>query len=358
MVWISIKDITKRFGKVVACDHVNLEIGDGELFTILGPSGCGKTTLLRIIAGFEIPDEGTVLFDGHDVTSLPPNERNTGMVFQNYALWPYMSVFENVAYGLKVRRLPTVEVERLVKEVLELVRLGGLEGRTPFQLSGGQQQRVALARALVIEPKVLLLDEPLSNLDAKLRLEMRQEIMRIQKTLGISTIYVTHDQEEALSISDRIAIQRSGAILQVGSPREVYTRPKSAFIADFIGQCTFLPGKLVAIDRYAHVETGSSAIVRAALRDPALKVGDNGLCAIRPESFHLKQPDDEYNAFLCDVVNVVFVGKSNRVYATMGDSRILAEVDSNVELKAGDKVRLFSSVEETTVLPLKGEESE
>ncbi|MFQ6077018.1 MAG: ABC transporter ATP-binding protein [Candidatus Bathyarchaeia archaeon] len=354
MVKISTDNITKHFGKVVACDHVNLEIEDGRFFTILGPSGCGKTTLLRIIAGFEMPDRGSVYFDGQDVTDLPPNERNTGMVFQNYALWPHMRVFDNVAYGLRVRKVPRGKIEKRVDEALELVQLRGLEERTPFQLSGGQQQRVALARALVIEPRVLLLDEPLSNLDAKLRLEMRHEIMRIQKELGITTVYVTHDQEEALSISDRIAIQRNGAILQVGSPREIYKQPKSRFIADFIGQSTFILGRVTMIDRYAHVKTEIGLAIKAAYGNLTIKPGDQVLCSIRPEDFLVREPEDgEYNSFKGEVTNAVFVGRTNRVYARVGGLRMLAEVDSDVELRVGEAVSLYSLADETTILPLR-----
>ncbi|MEM0066581.1 MAG: ABC transporter ATP-binding protein, partial [Sulfolobales archaeon] len=226
---IELVQVSKRFGKVLAVDKVSVEIEKGEFFTFLGPSGCGKTTTLRIIAGLEIPDEGRVIMDGADITYLPPHKRDTAMVFQNYALWPHMTVFENVAYGLKVRKYPKEEIRRKVKEVLELVRLEGLEDRYPTQLSGGQQQRVALARALVVEPKALLLDEPLSNLDAKLRIEMREELKRIQKSLNITAVYVTHDQEEAMVLSDRIAVMNRGRVVQIGSPEELYGRPKTLF---------------------------------------------------------------------------------------------------------------------------------
>ncbi|MCD6348969.1 MAG: ABC transporter ATP-binding protein, partial [Candidatus Korarchaeota archaeon] len=222
MVSIRTVELTKVFGDVVAVDHVSLEIKHGEFFTLLGPSGCGKTTFLRTIAGLEMADEGRIYFDDQDITDLPAHLRGTGMVFQNYALWPHMNVFDNIAYGLKIRKVPKSEIEKKVKEVLKLVKLEGLEKRTPHQLSGGQQQRVALARALVINPRVLLFDEPLSNLDAKLRIEMRAELKRIQRDLGITAIYVTHDQEEAMSISDRIAVMNRGRVMQVGTPKEIY----------------------------------------------------------------------------------------------------------------------------------------
>jgi len=241
MVKVKLVNVTKRFGEVIAVNKVSLEVREGELFTFLGPSGCGKTTTLRLIAGFYKPDEGEIYFDDELVNDIPPYKRNTGMVFQNYALWPHMNVFDNIAYGLKLRNMPPPQIIKKVKEVIELIGLKGKESRFPSQLSGGEQQRVALARALVIQPKVLLLDEPLSNLDAKLRLKMRSEIRRLQKRLGITTIYVTHDQEEALSISDRIAVMNKGEVLQIGTPLEIYEKPKDIFIADFIGTTNFIP---------------------------------------------------------------------------------------------------------------------
>ena len=236
MVKVTLDNVSKFFGEVTAASKMNLTINDGEFFTFLGPSGCGKTTSMRMIAGLEFPSEGKIYYDGKDVTQLPSFKRNTGMVFQNYALWPHMKVNENIAYGLEVRKTPKEEIDRKVKETLNLVGLAGMGDRFPNQLSGGQQQRVALARVLVIEPDILLLDEPLSNLDAKLRVEMREEIKDIQKKLGITTIYVTHDQEEAMAVSDRIAIQNYGKIMQVGTPKEIYDKPDNLFIATFIGK--------------------------------------------------------------------------------------------------------------------------
>ncbi len=242
MARIRVEDVHKRFGKTIALRGVSLEVRSGEMFAILGPSGCGKTTLLRVIAGFEVPDRGHVFFDDEDVTFKPPDQRGAVMVFQNWALWPHMTVYENVAYGLKLRRLPENEIRRRVKWALELVGLEGLESRYPHQLSGGQQQRVALARALVVEPRVLLLDEPLTNLDAKLRLKLRGELRKIQRKLGITAIYVTHDQEEALAVADRIAIMREGSIEQVGTPFEVYNNPRTLFSAVFLGKTTIAVG--------------------------------------------------------------------------------------------------------------------
>src|SRR4051812_33554330 len=246
MISIRIEKLTKRFGTVTALHHHDLKIEPGELFFLLGPSGCGKTTLLRSMAGFYIPEEGKIFFGDEDVTRLAPHKRNTGMMFQSYALWPHMSVAENVAFGLEERKVAKDEIKRRVGEALESVRMGSYAERRPNQLSGGQQQRVALARALVIRPRCLLLDEPLSNLDAKLRLEMRTEIRRVCKEFKLTTVYVTHDQKEALSISDRMAILEGGRILQVGSPREVYRRPTSKVVANFIGEVDFITGTVVS----------------------------------------------------------------------------------------------------------------
>ena len=242
---VSIHDATKRFGSVVAVNSVFLSIERGEFFTLLGPSGCGKTTLLRMIAGFYRIDSGDILFGEKIINNVPAHKRDTGMVFQNYAIFPHMTVRENIAYGLKARKIPRNEIKKRVDEALELVQIPKLGERKPNELSGGQQQRVALARAFVIEPSVLLMDEPLSNLDAKLRVQMRTVIKKLQRSLGITTIYVTHDQEEALAISDRIAVMKDGNIMQVGIPTEIYKHPQNLFVAGFVGtsnlincQCT------------------------------------------------------------------------------------------------------------------------
>lgn len=280
---IEIRGVVKRFGSVTAVDRAELQIVDDELFTLLGPSGCGKTTLLRLIAGFYRPDAGEIVLGGRVVDALPPYQRKIGMVFQNYALWPHMTVFENVAYGLRLRKLSRQEVESRVAEGLSKVNLSGLEGRYPGQLSGGQQQRVALARALVLNPDILLLDEPLSNLDAKIRVQVRTEIRRLQKELGITTVYVTHDQEEALSLSDRVAVMRDGKVLQVGTPKELYERPLTRFVADFIGTNNFIAGR-VTERRGEHVVVETLLGRFAAI--PNVGVGPGAACvlAVRPEN--------------------------------------------------------------------------
>ena len=247
-MYLVLEDVSKVFpargssGEVTAVNDVSIEIEKGELVTLLGPSGCGKTTTLRLIAGFEFPNHGTIRLDGKVINQEPPHKRDMSMVFQSYAIFPHLSVFENIAYGLNVQHRPQAEIRQRVARVLELVELTGLENRAPNQLSGGQQQRVALARALIMEPKVLLMDEPLSNLDAKLREQMRTEIRRIQKRLGITSVYVTHDQVEAMTLSDRIVVMNEGRIEQIASPTEIYRRPQTRFVADFIGRANFVAG--------------------------------------------------------------------------------------------------------------------
>lgn len=288
MVHISIRAVSKHFGRQTVLDKVSLEIGSGELFFLLGPSGCGKTTLLRHIAGFYLPDDGRIFFDEDDVTRLPVHKRDTGMMFQSYALWPHLTVAQNVAFGLEERRRPEKEIEQRVAEALELVQLGGLGARRIAQLSGGQQQRVALARALVIRPRCLLLDEPLSNLDAKLRHEMRSEIRRICKEFGLTGIYVTHDRDEALSMADRLAVMDSGRLAQVGTPEEVYQNPASRMVAGFIGGTNFVEAEVVspaAQGGFYQVSTAFGLLparVNSASWQPAS--GTKVLLSIRPEA--------------------------------------------------------------------------
>ena len=284
---IALREVTKRFDTTTAVDRVSLDIADGELFTLLGPSGCGKTTLLRLIAGFYPVDGGQIHFGARRVDGLAPYERNIGMVFQNYALWPHMTVRGNVTYGLRLRKLSAAEIARRLAAGLAKVNLTGLEERYPGQLSGGQQQRVALARALVLNPDILLLDEPLSNLDAKIRTQVRSEIRALQQDLGITTVYVTHDQEEALSLSDRVAVMKDGHVLQVGVPKELYERPRTRFVADFVGTNNF-------IDGVCKEHAGDEAVVETALgplrarRVAAIPPGEPCVLAVRPENLSLE----------------------------------------------------------------------
>ena len=274
--------ITKCFGPLRAVDDVSLTIGEGDFFTLLGPSGCGKTTLLRTIAGFYHPDAGEIRFGERVVNHIPAHRRETGMVFQNYALFPHLSVFDNIAYGLRARRVPKAEIAERIGRIIQSVQLEGLERRAPSQLSGGQQQRVALARALVISPQILLMDEPLSNLDAKLRVSMREEIRRIQKELGITTIYVTHDQEEAMAVSDRIAILNRGRLEQVGAPFEIYYRPESRFAAEFMGSSNILEMNVTGYDEAQARISAEIAGQRFSLRGER-PAGTRVVLSVRPE---------------------------------------------------------------------------
>lgn len=286
---LEIRDVSKIFQKdgepVRAVDRVSIAVAPGEMVTFLGPSGCGKTTTLRMVAGFETPTQGEILIGGHDVTQVPVNRRGIGFVFQNYALFPHMSVFENVAYGLRVKGLPEAEIRRRVLEGLELVGLKGAERRLPSQLSGGEQQRVALARVLVLQPSVLLMDEPLSNLDAKLRIHMRTEIRKIQKRLDITCLYVTHDQSEALTLSDRIMVMNGGRVEQIGTPDEIYADPRSVFVADFIGQANVLPCRVLGAEggRFSVDVLGHTASVRGT-QGCSFSAGAEAMLVIRPEN--------------------------------------------------------------------------
>ena len=291
---VRLEKISKSYGDQWVVRDVSLRIREGEFFTFLGPSGCGKTTLLRMIAGFVEPDEGSIYLDDQPVNQVPPWRRDVGMVFQNYALWPHMTVFENVAFGLRERKVPRGEVKTRVANALHQVDLKGTEGRRPSQLSGGQQQRVALARTLVIQPRVLLLDEPLSNLDAKLRVEMRLELLKLQHEIGLTTIYVTHDQEEALAMSNRIAVILQGKVIQEGAPRDIYEQPADDFIAGFVGQSNLIAGKILNITKEQIVvelaDRSRLDICRPASFDAA-QAGDCVLLSLRPEAIELTAKD-------------------------------------------------------------------
>ena len=313
MVSIHIRQLTRNFGTIVALDNINLTIQSGEMFFLLGPSGCGKTTLLRHIAGFYTPDKGQVLFDDKDITHLPAHQRNTAMMFQSYALWPHLNVAENVAFGLQERKLPKPEIAARVKESLEMVKMGQLADRKINQLSGGQQQRVALARSIAVRPDALLLDEPLSNLDAKLRLEMRAEIHRICKKFGVTAVYVTHDQKEALHLADRMAIMEKGVISQVGTPRAIFRSPLTASVASFIGEANFLPGEFIA-----SAGTGSGATVNSihgifsgrvtdASWQPAS--GEKVQLCLRPEALRLTDQPAAANLITGRLTESVYLGE-------------------------------------------------
>jgi spermidine/putrescine transport system ATP-binding protein len=287
---MTLEGVTKRFGPTVAADRVSLTVAEGEFFALLGPSGCGKTTLLRLLAGFEQPDAGRILIDGQDMSGVPPNKRPVNMVFQSYAVFPHMSVADNVAFGLKVDRVPAPERRRRVDEALALVKLDGLGGRRPHQLSGGQKQRVALARALVKRPRVLLLDEPLSALDAKLREAMRGELAQLQKTVGVTFLFVTHDQDEALAMASRCAVMNAGGLEQVASPQDLYERPTSRFVAEFIGQVNLFAGRLTRGQDGAvgFVSPEFATVIPVQTREP---VGEGPVwMAVRPEEIDVAMP--------------------------------------------------------------------
>ncbi|GBD15196.1 Spermidine/putrescine import ATP-binding protein PotA [bacterium HR26] len=291
---VELRNVSKVFdNSVVAVDDVSLEIEPGEFFSLLGPSGCGKTTTLRMIAGFEMPTSGEIYIEGRPMGETPPFRRNVNTVFQNYALFPHMTVAENVAFGLRMKRVPRDEIARRVREALQLVRLAGFEDRYPRQLSGGQQQRVALARALINRPRVLLLDEPLGALDLKLRKEMQLELKHLQMTVGITFIYVTHDQEEALTMSDRIAVMNAGRVLQVGTPLEIYERPSSRFVADFIGESNFLEGRVTGLNGQQVTVVIDDRVPVPARAQDGLAVGEQVTVAIRPEKIRLRPPGME-----------------------------------------------------------------
>lgn len=323
IVSISVRQISQDFGGNIALEQVDLDIHDGEFFSLLGPSGCGKTTLLNIIAGFLEPTTGSVFINGDDVTNLPPYKRKIGMVFQNYALFPHLTVFDNVAYGLKVKKLSKKEVRRKVEESLALVQLEAFQERMPKQLSGGQQQRVAIARALAIEPSVLLLDEPLSNLDANLRKDMQTELRLLQKRIGITTVLVTHDQEEALSLSDRIGVLGQGHIRQIGSPLDVYRKPENEFVAGFIGQVNLLSVKKVASETDDNKTVYQAENFTMSENEP-LKLAMNkgseleettSLMMLRPERIRVvaESLNELYNSCKVTVVQVSYIGSSVRL---------------------------------------------
>jgi len=346
MAELRLEAITKSFGPTTAVDALDLHVTDGELLTLLGPSGSGKTTALRVVAGFTPPTSGLVRIGSRDVTALPPEKRDVGMVFQSYALFPHRDVFHNVAFGLERRKLARETIRERVGRALSLVHLSELSERRPDALSGGQQQRVALARALVIEPTVLLLDEPLSNLDASLRLELRTEIRRIQRALGITTLLVTHDQEEALSISDRIAVLSGGCLQQLGSPDELYRKPCNRFVAEFIGKMNVLAADALATGRY---RVAGTEIRAQHANAPEGAAHDSLRIAIRPESVELGAHDG-WNRLAGRVSRRIFLGELTEIGVTLDDGSEIMLRGTSLAATLGEDVDVSWPVEATQLL--------
>ena len=355
---IRAENVVKDFGAVRALDGISLEVRPGELFFLLGASGCGKTTLLRCIAGLETPTSGAVWFGERDVTRMPPHKREAAMVFQSYALWPHMTVAQNIAFGLEERKVPKAEIRRRVDEALEMVQLAGFGGRSIDQMSGGQQQRVSLARALVVRPKCLLLDEPLSNLDAQLRVEMRREIRRIVKDNGLTGIYVTHDQEEALAMADRMAVLTRGRIGQIGTPEEIYRDPRSAYVANFIGETNIVTGELVETRQgFGLVKTPGGSLV-GRLTDPDWQPvpGESVRLSIRPEAWRLhKQRGD--NTVLGKVAERAYLGQRIQYWieTPLGRQQVV-EMNPHILHEPGD-AELILQARHDDVVVVRGEDS-
>jgi len=332
-----LKDLTKRFDSYAAVDHVDLEVREGEFVTLLGPSGCGKTTTLRTIAGFYQPDEGEVYFNDRLMNNVPPNKRNTSMCFQSYALFPHMNVRDNIAFGLKMRKIPQDEQKRRVDKALGMLSLEGLERRKPGQLSGGQQQRVALARAIVTEPDILLFDEPLSNLDAKLRVQVRVEIREMQKRLGITSIYVTHDQDEALAISDRIVVMNQGRIEQIGDPHSIYLRPKTSFVADFIGLANIFEGRVAGREGDRIEIDAPFGRIRALGAGSAAKPGEAVKFSFRPEDMRAGAREAA-NLVRGTILHAIFMGDMTDLFVEVNGHRLRAQAGNAVKFNSGDSV--------------------
>jgi spermidine/putrescine transport system ATP-binding protein len=346
---LELRDLTKRFGDFAAVDRLTLDVGSGEFLTLLGASGSGKTTTLRMIAGFEVPTAGEILMGGAPITGLPPYKRDINTVFQHYALFPHMSVRQNVEYGLRMKGVPAGERVSRVNDALEMVQLTQLVSRAPRQLSGGQQQRVALARALVNRPRVLLLDEPLGALDLKLRKEMQLELKHLQTGLGITFVYVTHDQEEALTMSDRIVLMREGGVAQIGTPRDLYDRPTSRYVADFIGETNLLPGRVVETGNGLVTLRVGDTVVRG-LSDSAPATGTEAWLTVRPEVIDLlddrRQPPAGWNAVSGTVLDTVYAGSSVRAHVELpGGLRLVANLSPGAVPPIGARGTLSWAVE-------------
>jgi spermidine/putrescine transport system ATP-binding protein len=359
---VELHQVTKRFGDFVAVDNTSLQIKNGEFFSLLGPSGCGKTTILRMLAGFEQPTQGQIYLEGRPVNTLPPFKRNVNTVFQNYALFPHLTIAENIAFGLEMKKLDRAEITRRVKNSLELVRLPHIAQRKPRQLSGGQQQRIALARALINQPAVLLLDEPLSALDLKLRKAMQLELKQLQQQVGITFIFVTHDQEEAMTMSDRIAVMDQGRILQVGSPTEIYEQPTGRFVADFIGEANILPCQVIGRKNgLATVRVGDTLEMQADC-SPEVGVGQTGSVMIRPEKIRIEPgatARSGQEAVFAGVINeAIYTGTATRFEVKLKEDLIirvhhqnLSTADPVAQVRRGEPVRLSWQTAAARVLP-------
>lgn len=337
MTYLELANISKIFGSTTAVEDFNLQVEKGEFVSFLGPSGCGKTTTLRMIAGFELPTTGVISINGEDITYTSPNQRNVGMVFQSYALFPNLTIGQNIGFGLQVRKMSEAEVKTRVEEMLELVHLEKHIDKYPYQLSGGQQQRIALARALAISPRVLLLDEPLSALDAKIRVELRLEIRRIQRTMGITTVYVTHDQEEALLLSDRVVVMSQGHIEQVGTPANIYNFPSTEFVAQFVGQLNLMPATDIDLKNGLCKLAGQSVKFE---HDPSRKISDTPRLAIRPEELHIGTGEGR-NALKGRVESILFLGSVVRLRIDVGGTLLSVDLFNERRLilpRSGDEV--------------------
>jgi spermidine/putrescine ABC transporter ATP-binding subunit len=352
MASLELKNVTKKFNKLVAVNNFSLTVNDGEIVALLGESGCGKTTTLRMVAGFTPLDEGEIIVDGKIINNIPPYKRNIGIFFQNYALFPHMTVFENVAFGLKVKKLTKSEIKEEVTKIIGLVGLDGMDDRYPRQLSGGQQQRVALARSLVVRPSVLLLDEPLSNLDAKLRTSMQTEIKRIQKALGITTIIVTHDQQEAISLADRVIVMKNGQIIQQSSPESVYEKPENPFVADFMGFKNFIPGKILSIEKDGYAQLSMSGLPKSFQVDSKncmdIEKEEDVIIAIRPEKIKLVSLEKE-NALKGTVGNIIYKGDYYHVEINGIFEKELILHANSFNGKSGDEVGIWLSPEDLRI---------
>jgi spermidine/putrescine ABC transporter ATP-binding subunit len=361
---VRLEHVHKKFGDTLAVDDVSFDVHPGEFLTMLGPSGCGKTTLLRMIAGFIKPSAGQVYIKGEEVTHKPPHKRRTGMVFQSYALFPHMTIFDNLAYGLTLRKLSRAEIASRIGESLELIRLTGYEKRYPRELSGGQQQRVALARAIIIQPDVLLLDEPLSNLDYKLRMAMRSEVRRIHRNTGITTIFVTHDQGEALTMSDRVVILSGGRVMQIGKPTDIYERPTSKFVADFIGEANFFEGKVISCTASeVRVSVGPLVLHAALTGEKVPRIGHGASVSVRPEKIRMHREresqgnGDGANAYDATIEEYDYLGSVVRYYLRLGNALTLKVDEKNISgvlYRPGEAVVVEIPPHDCFVLPVEG----